>query len=537
MSFGGLLELIRARRRTFLLVFSLIVASTIGFCLLATPIYQSNALLMISADRLHARGQPEYPDTLRDQINSQIYILQSEDVLRAAIGQIGPQTLSPYTRSWIETIDSIAPNSARSLFHALIEAREHPSETDQALVEVQKRLSVSAEAHSQVLSVTFRHQNPQIAERFLGLIINVYLQRQAYLSGNAAAPSFFEHEVARYRADYEKASAKLLDFTKQHSTFSISQQTKLALERRDDTVATLAKTHGLISQKEAEAASLQNALSQLRAPIAMSPAIVGPNYNAKNATDAPADRNRFPGNAPPLGNFNAEVSLKTGQTLLALNSEIVGLRALEASQSNSLSDVDKTLFDLSSTQAEFDRLRSDVEELSRILQAYVQRTAEAQMDADQDASEELSKVRIVQAATKPIRPVSPPIPILIALGTALGLFAGAAAVLAVDSMALDQQAATSAAKEIFRRQGSAGALPSHQQAFAADFSGEPKLPSDLPKQDGQTNGSREAEKIPRVELSMDRRATEAPEISVDPATRLRHVLADLLDEGEQAHPV
>src|SRR5262249_50735777 len=94
MSLATLREIIRARKLTFLSVFVLIVGATAVFCFLATPIYRSEALVMISQGQTH-KQQMQFPDTLRFQLNSQIYVIQSDDVLRQAIATITPQALFP----------------------------------------------------------------------------------------------------------------------------------------------------------------------------------------------------------------------------------------------------------------------------------------------------------------------------------------------------------------------------------------------------------------------------------------------------------
>jgi uncharacterized protein involved in exopolysaccharide biosynthesis len=102
MSFGELGKVVWARKLSFLAVVALIVASTIKFTLLVTPMFQSEALLMTTLDRSQ-RQQTQYADALRYQLNSQIYIINSEDVLRQAVSEFGPQKLFPeqtHSVSW-----------------------------------------------------------------------------------------------------------------------------------------------------------------------------------------------------------------------------------------------------------------------------------------------------------------------------------------------------------------------------------------------------------------------------------------------------
>lgn len=439
MSFSVVSKIVWARKLTFLVVFALITISAAAFTQLVTPMFQSEALLMTTLDRAQ-RQQTQFPDTLRYQLNSQIYIINSEDVLRQAIGEFGPQRLYPDQKkpaSW-QWLGALPPNTSAVIAKGADLLRsdnpdEGRSDIDRALLKVKKRLAVNLEKDSQILSLSFRHQDPKVAEQFLSLVVRDFLQRQADLSGNAEAPAFFHQEAARYRDEYKKASNELSDFSRQHSIYSVSQEIELALSRRDDTLAALAKTRGSIAEKEAQAATFQNTLTQLRRRISIPGEIVGPKQNAPTAgnrepkenNDALTDSNKVPANESPL--LLVKVFQETAQSLVNLNSEIVGLKSLEKSQNDALSDVEKKLGSLSSISSEFRRLNNQLEQVSKVLEAHVGRAADAQMNADWDASEKLSNVKVAQSATAPTEPVFPPKPLFIALGAVIGLVGGAAA--------------------------------------------------------------------------------------------------------------
>jgi uncharacterized protein involved in exopolysaccharide biosynthesis len=480
MSFSALSKIVWARKLTFFTVFILITAAAIAFCFITTPIFQSKAVVMVSAARLQTQQQAPYPDTLRYQINSQIYVIESEDVLRWAIAEIGVNTLFPDDRPnrWHSAAIMLAPWAAQLVpenvqtffanMAAFARVEEAGSEIDRALVKAKKRLAVTAEKDSQVLSLTFRHEAPDVAEKFLQLVVEGFLKRQGDLTGNAVAPSFFRQQADHYRDDYKRASAEMSEFAQKHSTYSISQEIELALERRDEAVAALAKTRGSIAEKEAQAATLQNTLTQLRRRISLPSEVIGPKYKpqaggdakpqagastkpqagagakpqagagakpqagAGATEDALTDVNRIPANESPL--LLVRVFQETAQSLVNLNSSIIGSRALETAQEKSLAGVEQRLNELSSVQAEFGRLKSEVDQTAKILEAHVGRAAEAQMNADWDASEKLSSVKVVQSATRPLQPVFPPKPLLITLGAAIGLIGGAAASAALESM-------------------------------------------------------------------------------------------------------
>jgi succinoglycan biosynthesis transport protein ExoP len=444
MSFSVLSKIVWAGKLTFLMVFALIVASAIAFTLLVTPMFQSEAMLMTTLERAQ-RQQTQFPDTLRYQLNSQIYIINSEDVLRQAISEFGPRRLFPDQRqsaSW-HASNFLPPGLLAAVSKIADSLRssnpdEARSDVDRALLKVKKRLAVTLEKDSQILSLTFRHEDPKIAEQFLSLVVRDFLQRQADLSGNAEAPAFFREQAARYRDEYKSASAELSEFAKKHSTYSVSQEIELALTRRDNTVAALAKTRGSIAEKEAQAATFQNTLTQLRRRISLPGEITGPKQNVHAGTgtgnngDALTDANKVPANESPL--LLVRVFQDTAQSLVNLNSEVVGLRSLEKAQTDSLADVNRKLSELSSIAAEFGRLKDQLEQVSKVLEAHVGRAADAQMNADWDASEKLSNVKVAQSATAPTEPVFPPKPLFIALGAVIGIVGGAAACVMLEAI-------------------------------------------------------------------------------------------------------
>ena len=440
MSFSEISKIVWARKFAFLVIFTLIFAGVVAFTFLVTPIYQSEALLMTTLDRVQ-RQQAQYPETLRYQLNSQIYIINSEDVLRQAIGEFGPNRLYPDRGQSLyrHALTLLPPALTVPIEEIATSLRsEHPdqdrSNADRALLKVKKNLAVTLEKDSQVLSLTFRHPDPKVAERFLGLVVQDFLKRQADLSGNAAAPAFFRQEAARYRDEYKKASAELTEYARQHSTYSVAQEIKLALARRDDALTALAKTRGSIVEKEAQAATYQNTVTQLRRRISLPGEIVGPKQNAPaglssgnasgTSTDALTETNKLPVHESPL--LLVKVFQETAQQLVDLNSQIVGLKSLEKAQTDTLAGIERKLGDLSGISAEFRRLNDQLDQMSKVMESQLIRTADAQTNADWDASAKLSNVKVAQTATTPTQPIFPPKPLFIALGAVIGMVGGAA---------------------------------------------------------------------------------------------------------------
>jgi polysaccharide biosynthesis transport protein len=124
----------------------------------------------------------------------------------------------------------------------------------------------------------------------------------------------------------------------------------------------------------------------------------------------------------------------TAQSLVSLNAEIVGLHALEHVQEKELSHIEQRLADLSAARAEFEELRSAVDRTAEILKTHLNQAAQARVDADWDQSQKLSNVKVMQAATVPLKPIFPQKLILLSLAVVAGLLGGTAASVASEGM-------------------------------------------------------------------------------------------------------
>ena len=401
LSVASLVSLVWARRLVFLAVFAATALVGLGVTLSLRSLYQSETLLVLNEGR-PSQQQQLFSEVLRYRINSLTYVIESEDVLKQAVSQVGHSKLFPRG-------GDVSDNEAA---------------LDKSIRALRKRLKVVAERDSQILRLTFRHENPAVAQEFLNSVVDMFLARQSEIYGNSEAPAFFRRQAERYDAEYQQASNKLAEFAKQHATFDIRQEIGLSLSRRDGVLASLATTQGSIAEKEAQAANIQNTLAKLRTRISLPSEITGPKPKVSQSEIDALTRDQIPSNESPL--LLVRVFQESAQTLVNLNASIVGLRALKQSQEQALESIEAKLVTLSSIESEFERLKSEVEQTSGALQAHLKRAREAELNVDWDASERLKSIRVLQAATLPSTPVFPPKTIFMLVFLVAGAVAGTA---------------------------------------------------------------------------------------------------------------
>ena len=156
-------RIIWAKRSAFFAVFGVIAVLSIAFAFLVSPVYRADGLLLVTEGRSHQ--EVRYPDFLRYKINSQLFIIESEDVIRGAIAAVG--------------VDKLYPGLSDDFDDRFEGKGQDASASEAAYIKAKKQLTIAAEKDTQVLRLSFSHDDPEIAARFLNAVIDVFLKRQA----------------------------------------------------------------------------------------------------------------------------------------------------------------------------------------------------------------------------------------------------------------------------------------------------------------------------------------------------------------------
>jgi uncharacterized protein involved in exopolysaccharide biosynthesis len=377
-----------------------------------TPVYEVTSLV---SGQIGASPQSDAtvrfeisPALLEQRLNSQAQILQSEEVVRRTIRSEGAATLFPKEASRAD-IRGWSPEDA-------------------AYKAITKSLTVRVEPNTSLVRVAFRHTNATVAVNFLRDLVQNFIDRNLELERDAAAVGFFQEQRAKYDLTLEHASAALESFSDATNAFSIEQQLKHSLERRNSLMAALAQTRGNIAERVSQIAALETELLRLR-PRATESKQLG----LQNSEKLPADANRaqpFSSEAPLLM-WMVHVYQDSVQTLVRLRSEVAGFRALQEQQGTELANVDEELRALTANEAKFERLKRELELARQRVDLYAKKASEQQLEADLNANR-FSSIRVVQAATMPLEPVFPKPHLLIPLALLVGLIGGVGAAILLE---------------------------------------------------------------------------------------------------------
>ena len=452
---------------------------TVGTCLaiaaaviqFATPIYRATALVIASTDLVASGGSTQ--EAREEFLNSQAEFITTEDVIKAAIRSIGPDTLlasesETRTLDWlpprmqrlaehVRTLDWLPPRLQRIVEQMRSRFLISNGSTDQGDRVISKAeseqeayrlafnsLQVAIKPRTSVISVTVRHSNPETAARFANDIVDQYLHKQMLIYNQPASLRFLNEETARYENELQRAAAAFDAFAKENGIYEIDEQKRLALSRRSTADASAEETRAKIVQKEAEINSMVHNLTKLKS-VAFSrsmSSLIGeigksalPNSSPEKVAP-PSDLSKD----PPL--LVIKVYQEEMQNLVSAVAALNGLRARLIPEEEERSKIDESLRKLSQLAGQFTALSINLEMARRNTVLFSQKSTEQQLSADTE-KQRIARVRIMQDATIPFEPSFPRPAVVSVAGLVIGLVAAIVFALALESTARAQPARSS----------------------------------------------------------------------------------------------
>ena len=416
MDFQGLITILWRHKILFISAFALINAVFVALISFAPKIYEGEALILADSGRsLQQQSGDSFSLGLRQDrfIKSQVRLAQIDDVIADAMKQIPP--VKPTNSS----SDAEDTSFISSFITSLLKSSSSSNET---LKRVQASLRAEVEPNTDLIRIAFRHVDPERAALYTNRIAGSLVERQVKLYANPLAAQFFKEREETHRKKLAEDEQDLEAYSTKYSTYSITEQQRLLLARRDQIVANLATTMSSLGKVGGELDSLRLQLSSLRAKINLPTEIFGEvPANSRFARPA-SNSNSNLSDDPPL--LHVRLYQESAQKIVNMNAEIAGLKTSEASYNQELKKVDSELNALATRQGHFDRLKREIELDNTNIELYAKKASEAEIDNAWKSNERFSNMQVVQEASVPTSPIFPRPAILAPLGILLGLLFG-----------------------------------------------------------------------------------------------------------------
>ncbi|WP_337997623.1 lipopolysaccharide biosynthesis protein [Oleispirillum naphthae] len=197
-------------------------------------------------------------------------ILRSSEVIQGMIGEIGAETLFPELkqRRFLGLLPPYPPETRRQ--HAIEMA--------------QKRVRVDTPSNSNLVKVSFEHENREIALEAIRSLVDIYLDHRFKVFENVRSPYLLK-EAERYLHDLHVTERRLSDLKSRYSMLDPKQETLLAVNQMDSIVQRSRQMAERRVAVRAEIDEAQKFLDEL-------PQVVGSFTEKSNQTDNDQARNQ-----------------------------------------------------------------------------------------------------------------------------------------------------------------------------------------------------------------------------------------------------
>ncbi|MBV9249585.1 MAG: hypothetical protein JO227_10135 [Acetobacteraceae bacterium] len=235
------------RKFTFLLVFATVCLLGAAYLLTTTPLYLSNAALVLrfdqhnvpTLDRNQTPTQTLGTNERREILYSDADILRSPDLARRTIATVGLDRLYPKIAS---------------------DGHTQSRQMEEALRAFAADLLVDVGLQSDVLTISFFHPDSEIAHATVQSSLDNFFAQEAVIYANPQL-QFAEEEAKRAKAKLATAQAELAQFRSTNQISDLTTQIGQLLQQRTDVESRLNVAKGRVAEAEQKEAALKELLS------------------------------------------------------------------------------------------------------------------------------------------------------------------------------------------------------------------------------------------------------------------------------------
>jgi uncharacterized protein involved in exopolysaccharide biosynthesis len=234
-------------KRGIALTFCAVLLGAILAAVMQPPKYRASTKFLLQHERMDPVVSPDRdPRVIRSEVseeemNSEVELLQSEDVLREVVLAAGLQQQDMSLRH-------------RILGHFLKE--DEQTRIAKAVVRLRNELDIEPIRKSNIIKVTYASSDPRLAVRVLAAIDDSYVKKSLAVHHPPGAVQFFDEETERYKKNLADAEDRLKSFSEEEGGVSPQLARDITLQKLNEFNATLQQTN-------AEMAATTERISQL----------------------------------------------------------------------------------------------------------------------------------------------------------------------------------------------------------------------------------------------------------------------------------
>lgn len=446
------LQVIFKRKKEILRVLGGCVAAALVYSLVASPVYQASAKLMVKAGRasvyvptlsMEDQSNTTFLPNREEQINTEIDILKNQVIAREVVQSdgLGPAILYK---------DLSAPS------WGLIEDNEPVEPLERAAKRLLEQVIVERVPNSSVIEVRFEHSDPRIAAKVVNNWINTYLDYHLNVHQNPKVYEFYRKQVPIIEVQLKKKEDKLRAFIRDQGISSPSEEQVLLLRKESDLRAELGKTVTEEREIRSRVDELKRVLAGVPETVVLSQEVdnLSPVVNTLESKlmelEVKEKELRTTHNDQSVLVKSIQIQIRMVRAKLAEQKtkrdtksrsginplyqglqedlydweiKLKGFGEKLAAQQEGLKEYRQRLDQLSSTQAMYENLRNQVEMARKKYHLYLTTYDEFRI-SNAMLTEKINNVMVIDTATPPTEPIRPQKLLNFILSLAIGSFGG-----------------------------------------------------------------------------------------------------------------
>lgn len=240
-------------KRVVVLCFCGILLGTIATAMLEPKQYSATTQFLIERERVdpvispgaNQTTGPTPSEVSEEELNSEVALLQSDDVLREVTLACGLQ-------------------NRRGLLSYVLGMPDEAKRTAKAVNRLKRDLNIELVRKSNIISVSYAANDPQLAARVLNVLDEAYLRKNVAVHRPPGQFEFFDQETERYKKNLADAETQLKAFSNQED--GVAPQVD-----RDITLQKLNEFHASLQQTRADMAATQERILALEKQAKITP--------------------------------------------------------------------------------------------------------------------------------------------------------------------------------------------------------------------------------------------------------------------------
>ncbi|HVQ37497.1 MAG TPA: Wzz/FepE/Etk N-terminal domain-containing protein [Pyrinomonadaceae bacterium] len=396
-------------------------------------------------------GTPFVNEVSENQINSEIELLTSEDLLKQVVTECG---LYKADSSLLVRLGIKEPN------------RSQGAQVEEATRRLAKDLVITPVKKANIIDVKYASSSPEMAVAVLRKVQDLYLEKHLKLHRPPGTYDFFKTKAAEYEGELQSAEKERSNFQQSMNVISLTQQKEQTVLKLAEAKSRLMETKAYVREVSDRIAKVEQQLKSLQPRIVMQSRSLPNQYSAERLNTLmvelqnkrtqlltkfrPDDRlvkevdQQIRTTRAALEKASTETATEQSTGLNPLSQTLetelargrVDLAGAEGRQEMLLGQVaqyEAQLSRLEGSTAAYEDLNRKVKQSEDSYQLYKQKEEEARITDELDENK-ITNVSVAEAPAQPQLPARPNRPLNLALGVVLGLLLSAGSVFVVELM-------------------------------------------------------------------------------------------------------